>query len=178
MMPLFRLALPVLETTPQRWIQLAGSLPPELFQRKPSPDEWSAHDCLRHIIDTERCVFPARLGHLLRGEDFPAFNPDDEENRPRGDIPPLESAAEFARLRAGSLALLSKVGEGDLARTARHQELGMVTLGEMIHHWAGHDLIHTVQGERAILQPFIGGCGPWKPYFSDHVVPTSPQGGR
>ncbi len=84
-------------------------------------------------------------------------------------------AAEFARLRAGSLALLSKIGEGDLNRTARHQELGMVTLGEMIHEWAGHDLMHTVQGERAILQPFIDGCGPWKRYFSDHAVAPSPR---
>jgi hypothetical protein len=30
--------------------------------------------------------------------------------------------------------------------------------------------MHTVQGERAILQPFIEGCGPWKPYFADHVT--------
>jgi hypothetical protein len=178
MIPIFRLALPVLETTPQRWIQLAERLLPELFQRKPAPEEWSAYDCLRHIVDTERSVFPARVGYLLRGEDFPAFNPDEEGKKPRENITPIELAAEFARLRAGSLALLSKVGEGDLNRTARHQELGMVTLGEMIHEWAGHDLMHTVQGERALLQPFIDGCGPWKRYFSDHIVPLLPEGGR
>jgi len=76
------------------------------------------------------------------------------------------------------MVLLSKVGPGDLSRTARHQELGMVTLGEMIHEWAGHDLMHTVQGERAILQPFIEGSGPWKRYFSDHIVQPSKQEGR
>ena len=86
-----------------------------------------------------------------------------------------KSPAVTARLRVESLELLSKVGEGDPNRTARHQELGMVTLGEMIHEWAGHDLMHTVQGERAILQPFIDGCGPWKPYFSDHAVAPSPR---
>jgi hypothetical protein len=178
MIPIFRLVLPVLETTPQRWIQLASMLPPDLFQRKPAPKEWSAYDCLRHIVDTERTVFPPRIGYLLRGEDFPAFNPDEKGGGSRGDITPIESAKEFARLRAESLSMLSKVGEGDLSRTARHQELGMVTLGELIHEWAGHDLMHTVQGERALLQPFIDGCGPWKRYFSDHGVPPSPQGGR
>ena len=25
----------------------------------------------------------------------------------------------------------------------------MVTLGELVHEWAGHDLMHTVQGESA-----------------------------
>ena len=177
MIPLFRLVFPVLETTPQRWIQLASTLPPELFQRRPAPKEWSAYDCLRHIVDTESAVFPPRVGYLLRGEDFPAFNPDEKGKEPAGKSAPIELAGEFARRRAESLALLAKVGEGDLNRTARHQELGMVTLGEMIHEWAGHDLMHTVQGERALLQPFIDGCGPWKRYFSDHVVPSSPQGG-
>ena len=177
MIPLFRWVLPVLETTPQRWIQLASTLPAELFQRKPAPKEWSAYDCLRHIVDTEEAVFPPRIGYLLRGEDFPAFNPDGKGKAPAGNIPPIELAGEFARRRAESLRLLSKVGEGDLRRTSRHQELGMVTLGEMIHHWAGHDLMHTVQGERALLQPFIDGCGPWKRYFSDHIVPSSAKGG-
>jgi hypothetical protein len=46
----------------------------------------------------------------------------------------------------------------------------MVTLGELIHQWAGHDLMHTVQGERAILQPFIAGSGPWRGSFADHDV--------
>jgi hypothetical protein len=175
MIPLVRLVFPVLETTPQRWIQLAEKLTPDLFQRKPAPKEWSAYDCLRHIVDTERSVFPARVGYLLRGEDFPAYQPDKEGKEQKTVPSPVELAAEFARLRAGSLALLSKVEEADLNRTARHQELGIVTLGEMIHEWAGHDLMHTVQGERAILQPFIDGCGPWKRYFSDHIIPPPPR---
>jgi len=178
MLPIFRLVLPVLETTPQRWLQLASMLSPELFQWKPAPKEWSAYECLRHIVDTERSVFPARVGYLLRGEDFPAYHPGEEGKGPERNPTPVELAGDFARLRAESMVLLSKVGTGDLSRTARHQELGMVTLGEMIHEWAGHDLMHTVQGERAILQPFIEGSGPWKRYFSDHIVQPSKQEGR
>ena len=170
MIPLVRLVFPVLETTPQRWLQLAEKLTPELFQRKPAPKEWSAYDCLRHIVDTERSVFPARVGYLLRGEDFPAYQPDKEGKEQKTPPTPIELTGEFVRLRAESLVLLSKVGEGDLRRTARHQELGMVTLGEMIHEWAGHDLMHLVQAEQAMMQPFIQGCGPWQPYFRDHVV--------
>jgi hypothetical protein len=175
MIPLVRLVFPVLETTPQRWLQLAENLAPELFQRKPGPKEWSAYDCLRHIVDTERSVFPARVGYLLRGEDFPGYQPDKEGKEQKAPPTPIELVREFARLRAESISLLSKVGEGDLNRAARHQELGMVTLGEMIHQWAGHDLMHTVQGERAIMQPFIDGCGPWRRYFSDHIIPPSPR---
>jgi uncharacterized damage-inducible protein DinB len=169
-------ALPVLRTTPQRWIRLAETIPPELFRRAPAPGEWSAHDCLRHIVDTERLVFPARVGHLLRGEDFPAFDPGAGDPAP--DAPPdaFELATAFARLRDESLELLAGLRPEDLARSARHSELGAVTLEEMLNEWAGHDLMHTVQAERALLQPFIEACGPWRRYFADHIIPNKAAG--
>jgi hypothetical protein len=146
-----------------------AELHPELFRRKPAAKEWSAFDCLLHLVDTEQGVFPPRIGHLLRGEDFPAFDPDSKGAISATDLKPTELAREFGRLRWESLALLSRLVPADLDRKARHAELGVVTLGELIHEWTGHDLMHTIQSERAILQPFIEGCGPWKPYFADHV---------
>jgi hypothetical protein len=162
--------LSVLETTSRRWLQLAESIPDKIFRRAPAPGEWSAQECLRHIIDTERLVFPARVGYLLRGEDFPAFNPDDDGTKPAADYGPFESAKEFDGLRAESLPLLRRLKPDDLGRKARHQELGIVSLMEMLNEWAGHDLMHTVQAERAIMQVYIEGCGPWKTYFADHVI--------
>ncbi len=160
----------VLGSTPRRWIHLAETIPPGLFRRPAAPGEWSAHECLRHIVDTERMVFPQRVGYLLRGEDFPAFDPEEDGTRPTGPPDPVDLANEFARLRAASLEILSHVGRDDLTRRARHRELGTVSLGQMINEWAGHDLMHTVQGERAIMQVFIEGCGPWRKYFSDHIA--------
>ncbi|MEW6721553.1 MAG: DinB family protein [Thermodesulfobacteriota bacterium] len=164
------LVISILKTTPRRWIQIAEAIPYVLFRRSPTPGEWSAYECLQHIVDTERMVFPKRVGYLLRGEDFPAFNPGDDGTKPGIDRSPAELAKEFERLRADSIDLLLKVRTSDLEKKARHQELGMVSLREMINEWAGHDLMHTVQAERALLQPFIEECGPWKVYFSDHIV--------
>ncbi len=160
----------VLKTTPQRWLQLAETIPVELFTRPPAIKEWSAGECLQHLVDTERIVFPARLGYLLRGEEFPAFNPESDGSKTRKELSPGDLAREFGVLRSESLKILSKVQEKDLTRKARHQELGIVSLGEMINEWAGHDLMHTVQAERAMMQVFIEGCGPWKPYFTAHVI--------
>jgi hypothetical protein len=72
--------------------------------------------------------------------------------------------------RARSLASLELVSEADLDRTARHPELGRVTLREMLNEWAAHDLMHTVQAERAVIQPFIVESGPWRSYFANHEV--------
>ena len=79
-------------------------------------------------------------------------------------------AARFGEARARSLANLEMVSEADLERTAGHPELGQVTLREMLNEWAAHDLMHTVQAERAMMQPFIQGCGPWQIYFKDHTA--------
>lgn len=164
----------VLATTPERWRVVAKTLPADLLERAPKIGEWSALDCLRHLVDTERWVFPVRVRAFLAGEDFPAFDPDAEASH-SGDQSAVDLADELERLRAGNLALLGELAVADLARTARHAELGRVTLGEMLHEWAAHDLMHTVQAEGALMQPFIAGTGPWRGYFTDHDV-EPPEG--
>lgn len=159
----------VLETTAPRWMRLIETLPTDLLTRTPAAGEWSAVDCLRHLRDTERLAFPVRVRAFLAGEDFPGFDPD-RDGTPATDEAPAALLEDFARLRTESLDLLARLTMGDLERTARHSELGVVTLGQMIHEWAAHDLMHTVQAERALMQPFIAGCGPWRFYFADHDV--------
>lgn len=160
----------VLEITPARWAELTAKLPADLLTRPPAGGEWSAVDCLQHLVDTERWVFPARVEAILAGQDFPAFDPDSQGTKSDVTQSPAALAAEFSRLRTEGLAVLKKVTDADLQRQARHSELGVVTMNELLHEWAGHDLMHTVQAERALMQPFIQGCGPWQSYFSDHFV--------
>ena len=158
----------VLSTTAPYWKTLTETLPADVLTRRPAPGEWSAMECLQHLVDTERMVFPARLQALLAGRDFAAFDPDAQGTKPANTLTPAGLAAEFARLRSASLAALERVTEADFPRTARHSELGIVTMAEFLHEWAAHDLNHTVQADRAIMQPFIAGCGPWHRYFTDH----------
>ena len=158
----------VLETTPSRWIELTKGLPEDLLKLPPADQEWSALQCLLHLIDTERWVFPVRINHLLNEEDFPAFNPDREGTKSGGEQSFQALAEEFARLRQESLGVLIKVTQADLVKRGRHQELGPVTLSELLHEWAAHDLMHTVQAEQALMQPFIRGSGPWEVYFRLH----------
>jgi hypothetical protein len=160
----------VLFTSATRWQVLTEIIPPELLTRVPAKDEWSALECLQHMIDTEREVFPVRLQAFLNGQDFPGFNPNSQGQKPESKSVPSEMAKEFTDLRKVSLELLEKVKTADLSRMSRHAELGQVTLEEMLNEWAGHDLMHIVQAERAIMRYFIPGTGPWRSYFSDHDV--------
>jgi uncharacterized damage-inducible protein DinB len=154
----------ILSTTTARWQTLLSVVAPDLLDRHPAPGAWSVIDCLCHLLDTERLAFPVRIKAILAGQDFPAFDPDQEGSQAE-EAPVQTLFEEFARLRAENLALISALSLEDLPKTARHAELGIVTLEQLLNEWVAHDLSHTVQAEESLMQPFIVGCGPWRFYF-------------
>jgi hypothetical protein len=160
----------ILQTTPLRWTALIASFPVETLNRQPAPGEWSAVECLAHMIDTEQ-VFGVRLPAFLTGQNFPNFDPGAHEAQ--NDAAALMAmAARFGELRAANLAILAGVSAADLARQVHHPKLGPVTLLEMINEMVTHDLCHLMQAEKALIQPFLAACGPWKVFFPDLVVPA------
>ena len=176
-MDLVSRTIAILRLDGARWHALATSLDQELLLRPPAPAEWPALACLGHAVDTEAAVFAARVRVILAGQpSFAAFDPDTESTPITSDTNPADMANRHADLRAESLALLGTITEADLDRTARHAELGPVTLRELLNEWAAHDLMHVVQAERAVMQAFIPGSGPWRPSFADHDVQASVDG--
>jgi hypothetical protein len=159
----------VLETTAPRWLLLAETMLPDALHRPPAPGEWSAVECLRHLRDAELDVFPVRVRAFLAGQDLVPYDPDTQASVDAGETP-VDLAKDFVRLRQESLALLAQVQEVDLKREVIHGEYGPVRLGELLHEWAAHDLMHTVQSEQALMQPFIAGSGPWRATFAAHDV--------
>lgn len=159
----------ILATTPLRWSQLIEAVPDELLRERPAPGEWSAIECLQHILDTERLVFPRRLEALRNERDIPGFDPN-QASSPTGDQSAAGLAASFAELRTANLAALAQVSEAEFGKQGVHSELGPVTLGQLVNEWATHDLDHTIQAERALMQPFLRACGPWQIYFTANRI--------
>jgi uncharacterized damage-inducible protein DinB len=158
----------ILSTTPETWRRFCRALPKELLKQPAAPGQWSALECLHHLTSTE-AVFAYRLSCFLEGcNEFPAYDPDSPEARINPTVSPIRLAAEFSSRRAASLTVLYQLTRSDLERRAHHAQLGPVTLSELLHEWGAHDLNHTIQAERAIMQPLIQGSGPWRPYFDDH----------
>src|SRR5579859_1480122 len=160
----------ILSTTPVRWRSLVEAVPEELLQRPPAPGEWSAADCLNHLVVAERSVFGARLRAILEGGDLAAFSPD----RPDGPGPG-QAASALAAARAENLQILDGLTAADLERTGRHPDYGPVALRVVLNSWAAHDLQHTVQAEEALMQAFIPGTGPFRFRFADHDVEAAAQ---
>ncbi len=158
----------VLATTAQRWLNLTQTVPEGLLRLAPAPGTWSSAECLEHLLATEQRVFPVRVGAVLAGEPIVPYDPGQETHEPTQR--PSQLAAAFATHRDESLGALARLLPADLERHTSHPEYGTVTLAEILHHWAVHDLMHTVQAERALMQFFIRGSGPWRPDFAEHEV--------
>ena len=109
----------ILSTTTLRWLSLTESLPKDLLTRTPLQNEWSAIDCLCHLLDAERWIFPARMQALMVGENFVAFDPDSQGTRYTSQNP-QQLAEEFAMRRKESLIELDRVTIQDLMLTAQH----------------------------------------------------------
>jgi hypothetical protein len=162
--------LPILTSTPARWTTMFQTYPAELVTRKPAPSEWSAVECLVHILESEP-LFNHRLHAFLAGEPtLSPFSPGSEETKAIAALSPAAMAARFAELRAGHLKALRGVTAGDLARTSTHTRLGPLTLANHLSEWAAHDLSHTVQAEEAMMQPLIESAGPFHIFFEAHKV--------
>lgn len=164
--PLLGRLTPILATTHDRLAALAGAVSDALFRTQPLPGEWSPYQVTWHLIDTESLVFPVRIRAILAGElAVAAIDPNAtvwDETVPTGTL-----VERFAALRADTLALLATLTPADVDRTIEHAEYGTVTMGQMLHYYPAHDLTHLVQIERALMQPFIPGAGPWGANIAD-----------
>jgi DinB superfamily len=123
---------------------------------RPEPGEWSANECVGHLIEAERRGFAGRIRTILAGRpggSVPAIPPDLEAWDPpavaearRDDLRDAgELAAEFAALRADGIELVRALRPADLARQGMHPEVGLLRVDELLGEWVHHDRNHIRQ---------------------------------
>jgi hypothetical protein len=137
--------------TARRWLDLVAAVPDDLLERPAAAGEWSVVDCLRHTMEAERHVFPARVQQFLAGEaELPPFDP--AALPAATERTASEMAAAFAGAREENMRLIAGLRPEDLERTSRSRRLGPITLAMLLRQWALHDLEHLMQAERALFQ--------------------------
>jgi DinB superfamily len=122
---------------------------------RPAPGEWSASECVGHLIEAERRGFAGRIRTILGGvRPVGSFTPPLLETwdppavaaaRHDETRPPAELADEFAALRAASLDLVRSLESADLGRSGIHPEVGELRVHELLGEWVHHDRNHIRQ---------------------------------
>jgi hypothetical protein len=158
----------LLERTPAVLRALLDGLPDAWLEGRDTPDGWTPHDVVGHLISAELDDWIPRAELILEhGTDRP-FVPFDRfahlERDRDASLPELLD--RFASLRSDNLRRLGAiVGPDELARRGRHPELGEVTMRELLATWAVHDLDHVAQAYAALAATQDAAVGPWKAYL-------------
>jgi len=154
--------LEILEATPTILRGLMSELSEEEARWKPAPDRFSVAEVLAHLSHSEGHCYRARLDRFLR-EERPELEPDDAQMYLAlyRDADPEEEFAHFEDQRDANLEYLRGLPGAVGGRFALHREAGEITLVQMLHEWALHDLGHIRQvAELARAGKYLAGAGP------------------
>lgn len=153
----------MLDKTPGLLELLLRDVPDNVLDWKPAAERWSVSEVLSHMVMIER-LYEQRARRVIL-EEHPAFRKYETpaEGKPKKFA--REHLEEFAALRRTFVFYLRSVPSSAARRTGQHAELGTVTLGQMLHELANHDLGHLRQiAELYRARSFYSHAGPYQKY--------------
>jgi hypothetical protein len=154
--------LDLLEATPAILRGLMSQISDEDARWKPAADRFSIAEVLAHLSHSEAHCYRYRLDRFL-GEERPEFEPDDAQmylDLYRG-ADPEEHFGRFQSQRKTNVELLHGLPAEAGSRKAMHRSAGQITLSNMLHEWALHDVGHIRQiAELVRARKYLAGAGP------------------
>ena len=96
-------------------------------------------------------------------EEMPTFEPDDAQMHLAlyRNADPEDAFDHFEEQRQNNVDYLCELPASAGNRRAIHQEYGEITLSQMLHEWALHDLAHIRQiAELVRARKYLEGAGP------------------
>ncbi len=154
--------LDLLDATPGILRGLMSELSEADARWKPAADRFSVAEVLAHLSHSEWHCYRIRLDRF-QTEALPEFEPDDAQMYLDlyRDADPEEAFDHFEDQREHNVESLRRlpVSAGD--RKALHRQFGEITLSQMLHEWALHDLGHIRQiAELVRARKYLEGAGP------------------
>ena len=154
--------LDLLEATPAILRGLMSEISDEDARWKPAPDRFSIAEVLAHLSHSEGHCYRARVDRFL-AEETPELEPDDAQMHlelyKNGD--PEEAFGHFEDQRETNIEFLRGLPAETGSRKAMHRAAGEITLSQMLHEWALHDLGHVRQvAELVRARKYLAGAGP------------------
>ena len=168
------MALPCIEmlaATPEILRGLMCELSDEDARWKPAPDRFSVAEVLAHLSHSEGNCYRARLDRFM-AEERPELEPDDAQMHLDlyRNADPEDAFDHFEDQRITNVELLRTLDDEAGCRVALHKAAGEITLVNMLHEWALHDLGHIRQiAELVRARKYLAGAGPLSEDY--HLTP-------
>jgi hypothetical protein len=153
--------LELLEATPAVLRGLMCELTDDDARWKPAPDRFSVAEVLAHLSHSEGTCYRLRLD-LFMSQDRPELEADDAQMHLAlyRDADPEDAFDQFEEQRESNVEYLRDLPASAAHRIAHHPEAGEITLVQMLHEWAMHDLGHIRQiAELVRARKHLAGAG-------------------
>jgi hypothetical protein len=154
--------LGLLEATPDILRGLMSEVSDEDARWKPAEERFSIAEVLAHLAHSETQCYRARVERFL-AEERPELEPDDAQMHLAlyRNADPEEAFGRFEDERETNVELLRGLPAEAGSRKALHRAAGEITLSQMLHEWALHDLGHVRQiAELVRARRYLAGAGP------------------
>jgi hypothetical protein len=151
----------LLANTPSALNALLRHLPETWTEHNEGGESWTVHRVIGHLINNEQINWMPRARWILEFGDSRPFEPFERIAPQSKPLPELLD--DFAAIRSQKLDELRSLNlqKEDLARRGLHQQLGPVTLSQLLATWATHDLTHLHQISRIMAHQYRNAVGPW-----------------
>jgi hypothetical protein len=153
--PLLPAALDVFGSTPATLRELLGKLPEEAVST-PGDEGWSAKDVVAHLVSLYGPTLVDRIRPILDRDEPPIANADEAAILEASGLrakPLAELLDQLERQRRDAVAWLRGLSDEQLRRVGIHSAAGRVSVADLIHHKAWHDLLHVEQVCKLIAVP-------------------------
>jgi hypothetical protein len=154
--------LDLLQATPAILRGLTSEISEDDARWKPAEDRFSIAEVICHLWHSDGHCYRPRLDRFL-GEEMPEFEPDDAQMH-LAVYKNADLAKDFGRFEAQRKANVERLRALPAAagnRKAMHRAAGEITLRQMLHEWALHDLGHVRQiAELVRARKYLAGAGP------------------
>ncbi len=153
--------LQLLEATPAILRGLLSEISEEDARWKPAEDRFSIAEVLSHLSHSEDHCYRARVD-LFLSQQMPEFESDDAQMHLEvyRNADPRKDFGHFKDRRKANIELLRGLPAEAGNRKALHRSAGEITLSQMLHEWALHDLGHVRQiAELTRAGKYLAGAG-------------------
>lgn len=153
----------LLEKTPGILELLLRDVAKETIAWKPASDRWSIAEVLAHLVVIEK-LYNGRTRRIAMEND-PVLPKSVQLPESEKQKTAREHLEEFVALRRAFVVFLHSIPSTAAGRTGQHAELGSVTLSQLLHELANHDLGHLRQiAELYRAHVFHPHAGPFQKY--------------
>jgi hypothetical protein len=131
-------------------------------------DAWSPRDVVAHLLESQRVGFAGRISTILT-TDTPGFDDRDAARDLDASGYRDQTAHELLEIwetqRLEAVEHAADLSHDQLIRSGEHATVGTLTVADLVHEWAHHDLEHLQHLCTMLEPPLLEGAGPFEAYY-------------